>query len=211
MPSSMDLIPFELKSKRCRCLSPLNSLVEKIGFKVSPNKLWLSLNSVRVLCKVCSILSVNLRSELWDKSKLRRGKLEEKICSTFPALFFWFPLAESKKDYTWFGRDWCPEYLWENETTGAPYGIKAKSWGNTTRSQSINKEGPSRDSSVGSRAQEQGKRSSGDISWQGTKEKLYPVAVDTSRAISTPLKFNISVNIPKFKILHTNSFVIMFL
>lgn len=72
-PSSIALIPLPLRSISCRCVRPLNSVVENIGFSVSPSRLSASLNSTREDLRLCSILSVRRLKELPERSILRRG------------------------------------------------------------------------------------------------------------------------------------------
>lgn len=78
MPSSIALISFPLKSNTCKCRKLCNSLVENIGFKVSPNKLSASRSSINVSCKPVNSFSVILRKELPVKSTFLNGSPDER-------------------------------------------------------------------------------------------------------------------------------------
>lgn len=67
-PSSIPFIWLPLRSRICSCVNPWNSLLENIGFKLSPNKLSASLSSCRVFCNPASSLSVSRLRELPEKS-----------------------------------------------------------------------------------------------------------------------------------------------
>lgn len=76
-PSSIALIPLPLKSMICKWVSPRNSVVENMGFRVSPSKLSANRNSTKVDLRLCSNLSVNLLKEFPERSMLRSGSSEE--------------------------------------------------------------------------------------------------------------------------------------
>lgn len=76
IPSSIALIPFPLKSRSCRFFRPRNSLVENMGFSVSPKRLSANRSSRRVDCSPWSSLSVSLLKELPEKSTVLSGKAD---------------------------------------------------------------------------------------------------------------------------------------
>lgn len=74
MPSSNEDIMFSLRSNRISLDNPWNSVVENIGFKVSPNRLPANLKSSTEFCMVINDFSDSLLIEFCDKSSLTNKK-----------------------------------------------------------------------------------------------------------------------------------------
>lgn len=70
MPSSNEEIMFSLRSNRISFDNPWNSVVENIGFKVSPNRLPANLKSSTEFCMMLNAFSDSLLMEFCDKSNL---------------------------------------------------------------------------------------------------------------------------------------------
>lgn len=76
MPSSNVDILFSLRSSRMSFDNPWNSVVENIGFSVSPNRLPANLRSSTEFCTLLNDFSDSLRMEFCDKSSFTENTTE---------------------------------------------------------------------------------------------------------------------------------------